>query len=142
MIANPEWFSPRRFGWGLGIRKIEGAAYIAIVAGLAAGSYYLPVDLSIKAIISTAIIGIAAIDFLDTMAKVYSKIDERQQKHELVAERNASFVAIAAIIAYGAYLGYTLPEAEYSSRFLPLAGIMVAMALAKGATLLYMEKER
>jgi len=73
---------------------------------------------------------------------VYSKLDEREQKHQLMAERNASFAAVAGLVAYGAYLGATLPAAQLEQQILPIACVLLAMAIVKGATLMYAEKKQ
>ena len=142
MIGKAEWFSPRKFGWGLGIKKAEGIVYIGIfiLAVVAIGMSGL--DNSLKGILSAAVIGLLMLDVLDIMRKVYSKLDEREQRHQLVAERNAAFVAVAGLVAYGFYLGFTLPPAQLESHLLPLIGVGLAMAAVKGATLLYMEREK
>ena len=142
MLGKPEWFCPRRFGWGLGVKKWEGIAYVAVIIAAVWAVWNSPLDITLKAILSTLVIAIFAIDFLDIMRKVYSKLDEREQKHQLVAERNAGFVAVAGLVAYGLYLGFTLPPAQIGQSILPLVGIGVAMAAAKGATLLYLEREK
>jgi len=142
MIGKAEWFCPRRFGWGLGIRKVEGLAYIAVQATLVGAVWYSPLDTTLKAILSTVLIGLFAIDFLDIMNKVYSKLDERERKHQLVAERNSGFIAIAGITAYLLYISFTTPSSGLPSQLYPLVGIAVAMAIAKGATLLYLERAK
>lgn len=142
MIGKPEWFSPRKFGWGLGVKKWEGIAYIGVLIALVLAAWHSPLDATLRAALSTVLIGLFALDFIDIMNKVYGKLDERERKHQLIAERNAGFVAVAGLIAYGLYLGFTLPPSELESRLFPLIGIALAMALAKGATLLYMEREK
>ncbi|MFA6489805.1 MAG: hypothetical protein WCT52_03925 [Candidatus Micrarchaeia archaeon] len=142
MIGKAEWFCPRKFGWGLGIKKVEGIVYtgVFILAVVAIGMSGL--DNSLKGILSAVVIGILTLDILDIMRKVYSKLDEREQRHQLVAERNAALVAIFGLVAYGLYLGFTLPPAQLEAQLLPLVGVAVAMAAVKGATLLYMEREK
>lgn len=142
MIGKPDWFCPRKFGWGLGVKKIEGIAYIAAIIAVVWAIWASSLDSSLKAILSTAIIGLVTIDFLDVMRKVYSRLDEREQKHQLVAERNAGFVAVAGLIAYGLYLGFTLPPSQLEGQLFPLIGVALAMAAAKGLTLIYLEKAR
>jgi hypothetical protein len=142
MIGKPEWFSPRKFGWGLGIRTREGWMYIAAVVILMFAAMQLPIGAGLKAVAATAIAALLALDVLTIMPAVYAKLDEREQMHQLVAERNASFVAIAGIVAYALYTTMTLPIRQAEGQLLPLIGLAVVMAIAKGATLLYMEKER
>jgi len=141
MIGKAEWFCPRKFGWGLGIKTKEGWLYIiGAVALLAAASSLLPAEY--RGAATLAIAALLAIDVLSLMPKVYSKLDEREERHQLMAERNASFAAVALLVAYGLWLGLTLPASQLEGQLLPIAGIAVAMAAVKGATLLYAERER
>lgn len=140
VIGKPEWFCARKFGWGVGIKTKEGWLYIlGIIAVVAAATYLLPLEYRLPA--TFAIVAVLVLDVLAMMPKVYAKLDEREQRHQLVAERNASFTAVAGLVAYGAYLGITLPASQLEQQILPIAGIAVAMALVKGATLLYVEKK-
>lgn len=141
MIGKPEWFCARKFGWGLGVKTKEGWAYIAIAALAAIGATMLPLDANAKIAAAGAVVAILVLDVLTIMPKVYSKLDEREQRHQLVAERSASFVAVAGIIGYALYLSATLPKSAMEQQLLPLIGIAVAMAMAKGATLMYMEQK-
>jgi len=141
MIGNPDWFCPRKFGWGLGVNSAGGIVYIGAIIVLIGAVWNLPIEVNQRAILSTIIIGLVVVDTLDIMRKVYSKLDEREKRHQLEAERNASFVAVAGMVAYGLYLGFTLAPEQVTSQLMPLVGIAVAMAAAKGATLLYLEKE-
>jgi len=142
VIANPKWFCPRKFGWGLGVNSAGGIAYIAAIVILIGIAWNLPIELGQRAIVSTVIIALVVIDTLDVMRTVYSQLDEREKRHQLEAERNASFVAVAGLVAYGLYLGFTLAPEQINMQLMPLMGIALAMAAAKGATLLYLEKER
>ncbi|MCL6088822.1 MAG: hypothetical protein M1530_01505, partial [Candidatus Marsarchaeota archaeon] len=129
MIGKAEWFCPRRFGWGLGVKKWEGIAYIIVIIAAVLAVWHLPIGEGYRTILSTVVIGIVALDFLDIMNKVYSELDEREQKHQLVAERNAGLIAVAGLIAYGLYLGFTLPPSQLEAQLFPLIGIGLAIAL-------------
>jgi len=142
MIGNPDWFCPRKFGWGLGVKSAGGIAYILAIVVLIGAAWNLSIDVGQRAIVSTVIIALVVIDTLDIMRTVYSKLDEREKRHQLESERNASFVAVAGMVAYGLYLGFTLAPEQLNAQLMPLVGIAVAMAAAKGATLIYLEKER
>lgn len=141
MIGKPEWFCARKFGWGLGIRTKEGWAYIILAVLVIAGVSFLPLDAGMKMVAVGGLVALLVLDVLTIMPKVYSKLDEREQRHQLVAERNASFVAVAGVIGYALYLSATLPAGALEAQLFPLIGIAVAMAVAKGATLLYMEQK-
>ncbi len=142
MIGKAEWFSPRKFGWGLGIKKVEGIVYTGVFILAVAAISMSGLDNATKGILSAVIIGLFTLDILDIMRQVYSKLDEREQKHQLVAERNAGNVAVAGLVAYGLYLGFTLPPSQIEAQLFPLMGIALAMAAAKGITLMYMERKK
>lgn len=142
MIGNAKWFCPRKFGWGLGIRTKEGIFYMAAVAALAALVSVLPISAEFKWIGVAVIVLVVLVDVLHIMTQVYSKLDEREQAHEAMAERNSSFVAVVCLVGYIGYL--SLSGADYASYaeklYLPVA-ILLAMSVAKGATLLYLERK-
>ncbi|HBP51445.1 MAG: hypothetical protein US68_C0003G0010 [Candidatus Shapirobacteria bacterium GW2011_GWE1_38_10] len=104
MIANPKWFSPRKYsGWGLTPNCWQGWAYIALIA--------LPIivisNLSLPASWSTIFIFIWAtifsLDFIHIFINM--KKDERDIAHEAIAERNAMWFIVTALalgIAYQA----------------------------------------
>ncbi|VVB65865.1 Uncharacterised protein [Candidatus Gugararchaeum adminiculabundum] len=151
MIGKSEWFTPRKFGWGLGVRTKEGIVYIMVVAALIAGAANLPIPLEQRLIATFAVLGILVIDILHIMTKVYAKLDEREQKHQAAAERNAAFVAIACLVAYVGYVALTSGTLGQNAQIVSLSaipeklmlpvGILLAMSLAKGATLIYQERE-
>ena len=143
MIGKPEWFMPRKFGWGLGIRSWQGAAYIAVATALFLGVSVLPFAQGEKMIALGALAVVFVADVLHIMTQVYSKLDEREEKHQLVAERNASFVGVAGITAFCIYLGVSgavrAPGFDRTLILIPVA-VLVGMALAKGITLFEMER--
>ena len=143
MIGKAEWFSPRKFGWGLGLKTKEGIIYIFGIALIISFVAALPLSLNLKLIAEGIVILLIVIDILDIMTKVYSKLDEREQKHQMIAERNASFVAVVCITAYIIYLVITtIPQttALLDKISFPI-GIILAMAIVKGATLIYLEQK-
>ncbi len=150
MFGNPEWFCPRRFGWGLGVKKWQGIAYIAVVAFLISAIWASPIAKDVKMLASVIFLAVVVLDILDIMRTVYSKLDEREQKHQLIAERNASFVAVAALVAYvilSMLAEMPAPHTSFSWNLLwnpqwfVLMGLLVLMAAAKGITLLVLERE-
>ena len=143
MIGKPEWFSARKFGWGLGIKSKEGLAYLLAIVAIAYVATLIPMPSQYKLAVIAAIIGIVLIDTLHIMTKVYSKLDEREQKHQAFAERNASFVAIVCLVAYIMYFALTSPQnsPEIAEKVALPAAILVAMSIAKGATLIYLERK-
>lgn len=141
MFGNPKWFSPRKFGWGLGVNTWQGIAYILVMLALLAIVNVLPVELDYKLVLSGIVIAVFVIDILHIMMQVYSKLDERQQLHEALAERNASFVAIVGLVLYAFYVAMTIAPEMLEQYLIPLVGIALAMAAAKGFTLMYLERK-
>lgn len=150
MFGKPEWFSPRKFGWGLGVKSWQGIAYVMAVAFLIAALWASPIAKDAKMLASVIFLSVVALDMLDIMRTVYSRLDEREQKHQLIAERNASFVAVAALIAYvilSMLSNMPSPATPFSwgimwnPQWFVLMGLLVLMAAAKGITLLVLERE-
>ncbi len=144
MISNPDWWAPRKFGWGLGVKRWQGLAYVLVVAFIYGALFASPLDAMIKVGAAVIFTGLIIIDLLQAMVSVYSHLDEREEKHQLMAERNASFTAIAIITVYILY--QVMQAAAIRSAPDPWmlalpAAILVAMALAKGGTLLILERE-
>ncbi len=150
MFGKPEWFTPRKFGWGLGVRSWQGFAYIAVIAFIISAVWASPIAKDAKMLASIIFLAVVALDFIDIMRTVYSRLDEREQKHQLIAERNASFVAVAALIAYvilsmlSNMPAKTTPfswDIMWNPQWFVLMGLLVLMGVTKGVTLLVLERE-
>ncbi|RLG19920.1 hypothetical protein DRN67_01350 [Candidatus Micrarchaeota archaeon] len=143
MIAKPEWFAPRKFGWGLGIRTKEGWLYILSAFALIFAAAMLPYPEQYRPFAMGAVILFFLLDALSVMPKVYAKLDERERLHQLTAERNATFAAV--VVLGGSILYYsTLPALgnETNKGVLVVCALtLLSMALAKGLTLMRMEHE-
>lgn len=142
MIGKPEWFGTRRFGWGVSVRTNEGRAYVLVIGLLVAFLWASKLEPALKGGLLAGLFALIVLDILSVMRQVYSGLDEREQTHQLIAERNASFVGVAGLAALVVYLAFTLPAQEIVRQLPPVAAIVVAMALAKGVTLLYLEREK
>lgn len=97
MIGNPKWFSPRKYsGWGLTPNCWQGWVYIAAIA--------LPMaiisQLSLPGFWSTGIMLawalVFAVDFVHIFLNI--KKDERDILHEAIAERNALWFMLTALV--------------------------------------------
>lgn len=141
MLGKAKWFTPRKFGWGLGIGTKESIFYIAAIVIILAIISQLPLQFEIKAVVSGIIIAVFVLDTLHMMMEVYKRLDEREQKHQAIAERNASFIAIIGLIVFLAFESVaTYPVAPSFDKIAAPVGILVAMSLAKGISLLYLER--
>lgn len=137
MIGKAEWFTARKFGWGLGVRTKEGVAYIIAFVALLFLVNMLPIDQTYKLLATGLIVLVLVLDTVHMMTKVYARLDEREQQHQAIAERNASFMAVAGITIYIVYMLMTA-DATLEKLYLPI-GILLAMSIAKGATLVHLE---
>jgi len=95
MIAKAEWFNRRKYtGWGLTPKTWQGVMYTFTIVGV----FALILNLSIGETLKMVLTGIWAffilIDILRLMASL--KLDEREQKIEAIAERNASWTMVAS----------------------------------------------
>jgi uncharacterized membrane protein (DUF485 family) len=145
MIGKPEWFSPRKFGWGLGVRTREGGLYISIVVFLL--GFLTAVIVRTNMLALGVVFAVLLADMLHIMTQVYSKLDEREARHQALAERNASFTAVACILVYVLYTVFTAfpamkadPWTLIGALGLPV-GLLLLMSAVKGVTLLYLERE-
>lgn len=103
MFAKPEWFGRRKYtGWGLTPKTWQGWAYIGvIIVPIAALEFLTFLTAGQKMGLSLGWAAFMAIDILDTMA--HMKKDEREERHEAIAERNAAWMMVAALTAGIAY---------------------------------------
>ena len=127
----------------MGVRKWQGIAYIIVVGLLYGALFASPLDATIKAAAAVVLTGVVILDLLQAMATVYSHLDEREEKHQLVAERNASFTAIAILTVYILYIAITAAVSHSPPDLFLLAFpvmLLMAMAIAKGGTLLMLER--
>ena len=147
MIAKAEWFCPRKFGWGLGVKSWQGIIYILGLIALIGIINLIPMSVQMRMAATLLITGLLVLDILSVMPAVYSKLDEREQKHQLIAERNASFVGVAFGAVMVISFAFTMAQGggvDWNARFAqlwPIIALLVLMAIAKGGTLLWLERE-
>jgi hypothetical protein len=102
MIGKKEWFTTRKYtGWGLTPTCWQGWAYIAAIAAPMVVLQYLTIEDNIKTGLMMVWAIIFSIDVIDLMIKI--KRDERDTIHEALAERNAMWFMIAALVTGLAY---------------------------------------
>lgn len=96
MIANANWFNRRKYtGWGVTPKTWQGFLYTAVVVGM----YVVISNFLTEATIKMFFVGfwtlLIVIDMLQLMASIQT--DEREQKIEAIAGRNASWALVAAL---------------------------------------------
>jgi len=98
MIGNPKWFSIRKYGgWGVTPNCLQGWLYILVVIMPLAMLQFVTLSEPIKTGITIVWSLIIFVDFIDIMIRM--KKDEREVIHEAMAERNAMWFMIAALVA-------------------------------------------
>ncbi len=97
MIAQANWFNRRKYtGWGLTPKTWQGVVYIIIIAAVVAFIQALSIDEVFRMILSVAWVVLIVVDILQVMTS--TKLDEREQKIEAIAERNASWTMVASTV--------------------------------------------
>ena len=134
MIGNPKWFVRRRYtGWGLMPKTWQGVVYIMAIAAVVAFIQALALSENIKIALMVSWVILVLLDVLHIMASI--KLDEREQKVEAIAERNAAWAMITAIaisILYVTTLGKELKGVELMPAliFPAVVGVVVKKALS------------
>lgn len=132
MIASPSWFTRRKYtGWGLIPRTWQGVLYIIAIGGVIAFIQALPVTDAYRMIFTVLWILIVFVDVLRLMTSL--TLDEREQKIEAIAERNASWTMVAAsalTILYVSTVGKELKGTELVPALIfPIAAGAIAKAV-------------
>lgn len=114
MIAKSTWFNRRKYtGWGLTPKNLQGVIYVIGIAGVFILIQRLVIGEAARMVLSAVWMVFVLIDVLQVMASI--RLDEREQKIEAIAERNAAWTMVAItvlIIIYVASLGKELRGVE------------------------------
>jgi hypothetical protein len=106
MIGKPEWFTYRKFGWGLSPKTWKGWLYVCIAALILGFITSLSVVDTTKMWIAGIVFAIFIADILHIMIQLPKVSDERENYHQLIIERNCSFAAIGALIGIALWQSY------------------------------------
>jgi hypothetical protein len=129
MIAQAKWFSRRKYtGWGVSPSTWQGYVYILCIAAIAAVIQSIPVDATLKMVLTGILVAFICIDVLHVMASL--KLDELEQKIEAIAERNAAWTMVSfsiLSIVFVTTIGKELkgPEVAPVIIFPIIAGVIV-----------------
>ncbi len=108
MIGKPEWFTYRRFGWGIAPKTWQGWVYIgvfiAIILGISGSATFLPESIIIRMMIF--VVAILVLDTFHIMSQLGKVHDERQNLHQTLIERNVAYGAVFGVIAVILYQMY------------------------------------
>jgi len=136
IIAKSKWFKRRKYlGWGVDVKTKEGwiyiGAFITLLIGLPQLSPIIGEDISMGLFWTTLVIFL--IDIFSVMWKL--KLDERESKHEMIAERNSAWAMMIAliIILIGEPLYKYSMNLPYEFNFLILAVLLIG-AITKTIT--------
>jgi CDP-diglyceride synthetase len=141
MIGKQEWFQRRKYlGWGLHPKTWQGWVYILVFILLAIIIQFLPLVNITKFIVTSVLILILLIDVIHIM--ITMKKDERDKKHEAIADRNALWVMLLVIVVGILYqtvnstLNGLTPEIDYFLISALLVGVIM-----KCITNIYLDKK-
>lgn len=139
MIAKAAWFTKRKYsGWGLTPNTWQGALYIILIAGAIACIQSLPLTETIKMISTGAWTIFVFIDILCAMASI--KLDEREQKIEAVAERNAAWTMVASSVFSLLYITTIGKELKGTGLVPAFILPIIAGTIAKGVSHFILDK--
>jgi Kef-type K+ transport system membrane component KefB len=142
MIGKAEWFTTRKFGWGLGVKTREGVIYVIGILALLALISILPIDGDLKFMSSGILIGLVILDTAHIMVQIHSNLDEREQKHQMLAETVASYIGILSLSVFLIYLILVSPNHRPDWNIIgPIIAILLAMSFAKGITLFWAQRK-
>jgi hypothetical protein len=143
MIGKPQWFKYRIFGWGLAPKTWQGWAYVSVFIALVLTVSFLPIQENIKQWIIGVILFVMIADVIMMMTQLSKVSDERDNYHQLIIERNASFAAIAALLCVIIFQSYKNTGSLMSQNSAPfdtsLLIVLGAMLAAKIATTIYVK---
>ena len=141
IIAKPEWFKRRKYtGWGATPKDWRGYLYVAIVIGIFVAFQALPFWSTTLRIIGTiAWILFLFIDHLDIIFNIGK--DERERKHEAIAERNALW-AIVIVLSLGLVYQIILSGLKQKLLVDPILAIALILGLIfKAISNIYLDKK-
>lgn len=102
MIGNPNWFNIRKYsGWGLTPNCWQGWLYVLLIVLPIIIVSEIGLSQNFTNIFSFVWIILILLDVLHMMSRV--KKDERERLHEALADRNALWFMMLALVAYALY---------------------------------------
>ena len=140
MLGKTHWFKRRKYtGWGLFPATWQGWVYIAIAVGLIMLVQALPLDTTVRTILTSALIAVLVLDIIDIMRKL--PLDERDRIHEAIAERNALWVIITALAAGICWQACTSAIANSFQVDPVIIVALTAGVIAKAITNIYLDRK-
>ncbi|MFH0798189.1 MAG: hypothetical protein V1906_02135 [Candidatus Woesearchaeota archaeon] len=141
MIGKPEWFKRRKYtGWGIMPKTWQGYVYIAVMILPFLFFHALPYwSTKIRMIVTIVWAVILGIDVIHIMIKM--KKDERERMHEAIAERNALWFMLMALVIGIAYetISNAASQKVYVNPF--MAAAVIGAVIVKMITNIYLERK-
>lgn len=141
MLGKPQWFQRRKYaGWGIYPKTYQGWLYLFIlVAGLVLIQLINWPGNNTAVILMSIWAGVFVIDTIDIMIRMPR--DERDLMHEAIAERNALWVMIIALVIGIAYrTAQNIVRGEIYIDPVIIIALFAGLA-AKAVTNLYLDKK-
>lgn len=141
VIGKADWFRMRKYGgWGITPKTWQGWVYLAVMIIPFIIFQSLPFwNDTTRTYVSAIWLSILFIDIADIMFRL--KRDEREQLHEGISDRNAIWAMIIILVGGLLYdaIKYGSNETFYINPF--IAGALIAGALVKSITFIYLDKK-
>ena len=141
MIGKQEWFQRRKYlGWGIAPKTKEGWIYVLVFILLAIIIQFLPLVNITKFIVTSVLVLILLIDVIHIMLTM--KKDERESKHEAIADRNALWVILLVLVIGILYqtVNSTLNGLAAEIDYFLIAALLVGVIM-KSITNMYLDKK-
>lgn len=142
MIGKSEWFTRKKYGWGICPKSWQGWVYLLVVFSVFIVILILPFwSINIRLILGMIWLALLLIDVFDIGGRLQkSKIE---QKHEAIENRNALWVIIMVLIVSILYQlissirkGQQFPQIDYF-----ILAALLAGAVMKTVTAIYLRKK-
>lgn len=139
-IAKPEWFARRKYtGWGLFPKTWQGVLYIIVIAAITIGLVNLPIEMSYRIGILIVWAILAIVDMGGAMIGIK---DEREKRHEAIAERNALWaVLIVLIIGVSYQISAASAKQNFSGVDWFLVAAVVVALIVKAISNIWLERK-
>ncbi len=139
MIAKANWFNRRKYtGWGLMPKTWQGVLYVIAIAGVIAFIQSIRLDSNVKIILTGVWAIFVLIDVLQVMAAI--KLDEREQRIEAIAERNAAWTMVASMALVIVYISTVGKEIKGIDLMPALIFPIAAGVIVKGVSNFILDK--
>ena len=140
MIGKPEWFTRRKYGgWGIMPKTWQGWVYVAVIIIPFSVFNVLPFwSVKVRMIVTLAWALFLLIDVTHIMINMPK--DEREKKHEAIAERNALWIVLLVlIVGIGYQIARTAITRTMQVDYFIIAAVFAGL-ITKGITNIYLDK--